>query len=194
MSSRALQSLIRPAFRQSACVVCRPSTRLQSPPPAVAAASRTYAKKAKSGSSAHHKKGSSSKAVEEQQNVVAAAKGKKGKGKGGFLDTDPDAMVETVAADEVGVYDLKILETEMDNAIERLRVGLKSVVGRVGRVSPGEFFYHVGSEFSALSLNERILETSMTVLLACSATGPRASRSGRRTGQATAERIRDRDR
>jgi len=34
-------------------------------------------------------------------------------------------------------FELKVLEEKMGDGIERLRVSLKQVVGRVGRVSPG---------------------------------------------------------
>jgi len=38
-------------------------------------------------------------------------------------------------------FELKVLEDKMGEGIERLRVSLKQVVGRVGRVSPGTLLW-----------------------------------------------------
>ncbi|BGP45474.1 hypothetical protein JCM10450v2_001293 [Rhodotorula kratochvilovae] len=61
----------------------------------------------------------------------AKGKGKKG-GKGHLLTEDQ--LLDTQLPGEQ--FELKRLEADMENAVDRLRVGLKQVVGRVGRVSP----------------------------------------------------------
>lgn len=91
---------------------------------------RLYASKKSKG---NNKK--PSKQLEDDDEVYDApskAKGAK-KGKAKFVQDDDAAMAE---ADE-GVY-FKVYELSMDEAVDRLKVGLKSVVGRVGRVSPGK--------------------------------------------------------
>lgn len=96
--------------------------------------SRSYAAKKKSS------KGSkSTAAVEEDDYVDMHSKtGKKGKGKGksnsAFMDDDE---LDSTEKDDQGSFDLPGLEKNMDEVIDKLRVGLKNVVGRVGRVSAG---------------------------------------------------------
>lgn len=109
---------------------CRPS--LQSNSSVSAAASslliRSYASKKSKG------KKSGAAAVEEDDDF-APAKGKGGKkGKGKSFAEDE---VASAGSEEVR-FDLKAVEVAMDESVDKLRVGLKSVVGRVGRVSPGE--------------------------------------------------------
>jgi hypothetical protein len=99
-------------------------------------AARFYAKKAKGGGAGGGKKGASKSVaaeIDQDEPSPVMKGGKKGKGKGGFVQD----MVEPTAADSEGAYDLTALEKSMDDAVEKLRVGLKTVVGRVGRVTPG---------------------------------------------------------
>jgi ribosome recycling factor len=58
--------------------------------------------------------------------------GKKGKGR---LLTEEDLTDMQLPGEK---FELKVLEERMKDGIEKLRVNLKTVVGRVGRVSPGE--------------------------------------------------------
>jgi hypothetical protein len=133
--SHALRALTRPSAarllvtpRLAACS-CRPA--LQQAPAAVfspSLLSRSYAsKKSKGGKKA-------AAAVEEDDDPTPAKGkgGKKGKGKS-FAEEE----VAGDGGDEVR-FDLKAVEQAMDESVDKLRVGLKSVVGRVGRVSPGE--------------------------------------------------------
>lgn len=101
--------------------------------------SRSYAsKKGKSSSS-----GKSSKQEEPEEEDYTPVKGKgikKGKGSG-FNDTSNSSSGSSSGEDTgEGIFDLKVLERNMDESIEKLRINLKTVVGRVGRVSPGTFF------------------------------------------------------
>lgn len=66
--------------------------------------------------------------------IEAKGKGKKGKGKGKALLDEADLVAD---AHSDGVFDLGKLEESMVDAVGKLRVGLKTVVGRVGRVTPG---------------------------------------------------------
>lgn len=142
MSTRALQVLARPILhvRTCTCRVILPSRVIPSQSSITVSLLRTrlYAKKAKGGgSSGGGKKGSSKSAALDDDEPVAVkggGGGKKGKGKGGFVED----MIEPNVADSEGQFDLTKLETTMDDAVEKLRVGLKSVVGRVGRVTPGQ--------------------------------------------------------
>lgn len=107
----------RPALQQAPAAVCSPSLL-----------SRSYASKKSKG-------GKKAAAAFEEDDEPAPAKGKSGKkGKGkSFAEEE----VAAAGGDEVR-FDLKAVEQAMDEAVDKLRVGLKSVVGRVGRVSPGE--------------------------------------------------------
>ncbi|BGP53528.1 hypothetical protein JCM8202_002732 [Rhodotorula sphaerocarpa] len=60
------------------------------------------------------------------------AGGKKGKGKG-YMLTEDDLLDRQLPGEH---FELQVLEGRMKEVIERLRVSLKTVVGRVGRVSP----------------------------------------------------------
>ncbi|SCV67062.1 BQ2448_5708 [Microbotryum intermedium] len=73
-----------------------------------------------------------SKASESTEDFAfAAVDTKKGKGKAKFV------QAQDLASDEsAGVYDLKALEASMDDSVDKLRISLKAIVGRVGRVSP----------------------------------------------------------
>lgn len=63
----------------------------------------------------------------------SGAGGKKGKGKG-YMLTEDDLLDRQLPGEH---FELQVLEGRMKEVIERLRVSLKTVVGRVGRVSPG---------------------------------------------------------
>ena len=61
----------------------------------------------------------------------------KGKGKKhgkGHMVTEQELLDTQLPGEQ---FELKQLEDNMDQAVDRLRVALKQVVGRVGRVSPG---------------------------------------------------------
>lgn len=59
---------------------------------------------------------------------------KGGKGKGKML-TEDDLLERQLPGEH---FELKVLEGRMQEAIDRLRVSLNTVVGRVGRITPGE--------------------------------------------------------
>lgn len=145
MSRRALQLLAPPAARLASplalCSCRRPlqqrSLFLATSPSSLLSLSpflsRSYASKKKGGKK-------SSAALEEEEDEPVAVKGKggkKGKGKSSFVE-DELAVADT-GSDE-GSFDLKTVEASMDDAVDKLRVGLKAVVGRVGKVSPGASF------------------------------------------------------
>lgn len=71
---------------------------------------------------------------EEESHTPRAKSGKKGKGRG--KEVEPQGS----GSEGAEAFDLAKLETGMEDAVERLRVALKTVVGRVGRVSAGECF------------------------------------------------------
>lgn len=127
MSQRALQTLLRPTARLLSPTIC--SCRVFRLAPTVPSPflSRAYASKKKAG-----KKNTA--VIEDDDEPAPVAKGGKGKkGKGKFVEED-DAGAN---GEDQGSFDLKAVESSMDEAVDKLRVGLKSVVGRVGRVSPG---------------------------------------------------------
>lgn len=100
-----------------------PPLRIQ--PPALLAPpflTRGYAKK---------KDKSRASEPELEEEVYSKEKKGKGKGKGAFVD-------DTLEESSVGAYESKSIAQGMDSALERLSVALRTVVGRVGRVSPGE--------------------------------------------------------
>lgn len=101
--------------------------------------SRSYASK----KSAKQGKGNKKQAAKEELDEFEAdetewvgGKGKKGKGK--LVSGHGREQEEAVGNHQVSTYELKAFEVQMDESVERMRVGLKTVVGRVGRVSPGE--------------------------------------------------------
>lgn len=122
-------NLFRPlaaSFRLVRCT-CTPLRLPHSARPLLLPSHRSYAKKVKNSSS--------SRAEPQEEPEEVYSKQKKGKGKGKSFATEEE--VET----SVGKFDLAAIETSMEESIDKLRVGLKSVVGRVGRVSPGEFHF-----------------------------------------------------
>ncbi|GAA5829015.1 hypothetical protein JCM11251_004098 [Rhodosporidiobolus azoricus] len=140
MSSRAIATLFRPVARlataQPALLRCAcprtlahsfTSPTFSSPSPALV---QYRGKKTK----ASNKKGK--QVVEEEDEFDADAapgKGKGGKkGKGKML-TEEELQDMQLPGE---VFELKKLEERMAEAVDRLRVGLKQVVGRVGRVTP----------------------------------------------------------
>lgn len=146
MSYRAVQSVLRPATRLATS--CSPSLRSACPRPSsllpLSSSSPTplpllhlRTKKTKAST----KKGKP--AVEEDDEFEPApgqskgkgGGGKKGKGKG-FVEEE---LLDTQLPGEV--FELKVLEQRMAESVDRLRVGLKQVVGRVGRVTPGAFSF-----------------------------------------------------
>lgn len=94
---------------------------------------RGYASKKKGGGKKGQSDAYDEDTVDEPERVVKG-KGVK-KGKGGFASEE--VASETTGGGS-GSYEAGRLEKGMDEAVDKLRVGLKAVVGRVGRVSPGE--------------------------------------------------------
>ncbi|KAM0746253.1 ribosome recycling factor [Meredithblackwellia eburnea MCA 4105] len=150
MLSRTIHETLmmkRVPSRSSLCTTCNHPTPLlllvrRPPPPPITTTTlglaRTYASKKKSGGgkkvagiSSSSKKGIQE---EEEDEDYAGRKGKKKKGGGKAFEEDEDD--DERAGETEARFDLKLLEREMDEAVTRLRVALKTVVGRVGRVSP----------------------------------------------------------
>ncbi|KAK4701881.1 ribosome recycling factor, partial [Phenoliferia sp. Uapishka_3] len=69
----------------------------------------------------------------EEEEVETKQKGKKGKGKGKALLDEADVVAGGLTE---GAFDLEKLDEGMVDVVGKLRVGLKTVVGRVGRVTP----------------------------------------------------------
>lgn len=107
--------------------------------------------------------------------------GKKGKGKMLVTNEEERGFESMQLPGEK--FDSRVLDDRMKDGIERLRVNLKTVVGRVGRVSPGEF---------ACSARTGVLVfgSSHTRNNPQSLVGQRQGRLAR--GQATFERVCDR--
>ena len=119
-------NLFRPlavSLRLSRCT-CTPLRLALPARPVLVSSHRSYAKKVKN---------SSSNRVEAQEEPEESySKQKKGKGKGKSFATEDEIDLSGAK------FDLAAIELSMEEAIDKLRVGLKSVVGRVGRVSPGK--------------------------------------------------------
>ncbi|GAA6053682.1 hypothetical protein JCM3770_001694 [Rhodotorula araucariae] len=80
------------------------------------------------------KKTKAKKPTQDDDDVDLAPQKAKGKRAGkGHLLTEDQLVDKQLPGEQ---FHLKRLEADMDAAIDRLRVGLKQVVGRVGRVSP----------------------------------------------------------
>lgn len=100
---------------------------------------RSYASKKKGGGGG--KKGQSEAFEEDSEEPERVVKGKGvKKGKGGFASEEVanETSGYGSSGNGNGSFDAGRLEKGMDEAVDKLRVGLKAVVGRVGRVSPGE--------------------------------------------------------
>lgn len=67
--------------------------------------------------------------MEEEELAETTSKGKKGKGKSSARESEATTVQEA--------FDLNALERSMGEAVDKLRVALKAIVGRVGRLSPG---------------------------------------------------------
>ena len=120
-------NLLRPlaaSFRLARCT-CIPHRLPLSLSPILVPSHRSYAKKVKNNSSA--------RAEVQEGPEELFSKQKKGKGKGKSFATEDELDLSGAK------FNLAAIEADMEDAIDKLRVGLKSVVGRVGRVSPGKF-------------------------------------------------------
>lgn len=143
---RLHQQLVVAPLRICSCSYSRPTSSSrstgsrQSIPISTPFLTRSYASKKGKGSK-------KSAAVEEEDDdspveEVRGGKerggsgGKKGKGKSFNDNFDSN---DTVGGGVKEAFDLKALELTMEEAVDKLRIALKSVVGRVGRVSPGSF-------------------------------------------------------
>ncbi|GAA6035009.1 hypothetical protein JCM8097_002141 [Rhodosporidiobolus ruineniae] len=135
-SVRAIVSALRPATRLAAA----PSTLLRSTPsraplallPSLSSSSPSLTHLRTKKTKASTKKGKPAQ-EEDDDDAPAPGKGKGGKkGKGKMLTEDE--LLDTQLPGEV--FELKLIEARMTDAVDRLRVGLKQVVGRVGRVTP----------------------------------------------------------
>ncbi|BGP19025.1 hypothetical protein JCM10213_009265 [Rhodosporidiobolus nylandii] len=136
MSARSIQSVLRPAVRlaasQPALLRCAaPLSALgpsSSSSPTALPLLHLRTKKTKASN-----KKPAKPFEDEETDDVAPGKGKGGKkGKGKMLTEEE--LADTQLPGEV--FELKVLEGKMADAVDRLRVGLKQVVGRVGRVTP----------------------------------------------------------
>ncbi|GAA5902801.1 hypothetical protein JCM5296_002885 [Sporobolomyces johnsonii] len=133
MSQRAIHALLRPALRSAALTpaplrcAARPLlvARLPAlPAPALPSPLFVRTKKTKA----------SKKSTEEDDDYDAApGKGKGGKKGKGKLLTEDDLTNKQLPGEN---FELKKLEERMEDSIGKLRVGLKTVVGRVGRITP----------------------------------------------------------
>lgn len=88
---------------------------------------------------------------------------KSGKGKGKML-TEDDLLERQLPGEH---FELKVLEGRMQEAIDRLRVSLNTVVGRVGRITPGEserLLSRFPPPFSRLQANAFFFETRPALL------------------------------
>ncbi|GAA5973268.1 hypothetical protein JCM11641_003042 [Rhodosporidiobolus odoratus] len=134
MSMRSLATTLRPAARLAA-----PASRAVAPhvaaivlpsriPPSALLLHDIRTKKTKASNKKPPKPFD-----DEEADEPAPGKGKGGKkGKGKML-TEEELSDKQLPGE---VFELKVLEDRMSYAIDKLRVGLKQVVGRVGRVSP----------------------------------------------------------
>ncbi|GJN88037.1 hypothetical protein Rhopal_000993-T1 [Rhodotorula paludigena] len=136
MSSRVVHSLVRPALRVAAqrapplASACPRAAAVASSAPRPSPASFVPLRTKKTKAS----KKPAAQAFEEDDDYEAGpGKGKGGKrGKGKML-TEDELLDKQLPGEQ---FELKKLEKDMADSIDRLRVSLKQVVGRVGRVSP----------------------------------------------------------
>ena len=130
MAHRAVYAALRPVARLVSAPA--PSQTL-----ARAAANASHPTASLSLIFVRTKKTKPSKKVENDSEAGrgGANAGKKGgKGKGKML-TEDDLLERQLPGEH---FELKVLEGRMQEAIDRLRVSLNTVVGRVGRITPGE--------------------------------------------------------
>ncbi|GAA5871924.1 hypothetical protein JCM8547_003305 [Rhodosporidiobolus lusitaniae] len=137
MSLRSIGSAFKPATR-----LATQATRTSFPRPLLALSSSSSAPSSPSPSlvvlrtkktKASTKPGKKAKEDDDEFEHDAPGKGKGGKKGKGKLLTDNDLTDMQLPGE---VFELKVLEQRMADSVERLRVGLKQVVGRVGRVTP----------------------------------------------------------
>ncbi|KAL8276164.1 hypothetical protein RQP46_011422 [Phenoliferia psychrophenolica] len=129
-AARPATSRLAPTLPLCGCsVLARPSLAAASP---LRVASALSPRLSRSYASKKSKKGAAAVQEDEADEVEVEGKGKKGKGKG----KGKEAEVVVSAGGGEGVFDLEKLEESMVDAVGKLRVNLKTVVGRVGRVTP----------------------------------------------------------
>lgn len=126
MSYRAVQTLLRPAVRTAT----RAPLVVPSPAPRSLPLLLVRTKKTKAS-----KKSAATQFQEDDDYEAGPGKGHGGKKGKGRLLTEDDLTDMQLPGEK---FELKVLEERMKDGIEKLRVNLKTVVGRVGRVSPGE--------------------------------------------------------
>ncbi|GAA6060290.1 hypothetical protein JCM10212_002931 [Sporobolomyces blumeae] len=133
MSARTLQAALRPLLRHATASprsLARPSPASMSfapsSHPSLPLSIRTKKTKAS-------KKSAASQFQEDDDYEAGPGKGKGGKKGKGKLLTEDDLTDMQLPGEK---FELTKLEDKMVDGIERLRVNLKTVVGRVGRVSP----------------------------------------------------------
>jgi hypothetical protein len=140
MASRAAQTLLRPALRLTAARIA-PATpfvprfavpAFSSPSPLTSLQIRTKKTKAGKKGGKGGNKGREEEEDEEDEHVVVQVS-RKGKGKH-IVEED---LTDTQLPGEQ--FELKKLEKDMAEAIDRLRVSLKQIVGRVDTVKPCKF-------------------------------------------------------
>ncbi|GAA5867681.1 hypothetical protein JCM3774_003373 [Rhodotorula dairenensis] len=115
-----LVSAPAPSFARSAAAAAVPYPGLAPPLSASSPLVWTRSKKTKPSKKA------------EDDAEPGGGRGKKAKGKGKML-TEDDLLERQLPGEH---FELKVLEAKMQEAIDRLRVSLNNVVGRVGRITP----------------------------------------------------------
>lgn len=131
----ARSTLLRPALVSA--FPPRPNTP-STPTSAFHSSVLTLKKSAKQGKPNKNKVAKEEAEEFEEEEVEWSGKGKKGKGKGKLVSGHGREIEEEVGNHQVSLHELSGYEKQMDEGVDRMRVGLKTVVGRVGRVSPGE--------------------------------------------------------
>ncbi|GAA5924998.1 Rrf1p [Sporobolomyces koalae] len=127
MSLRSLESILRPTLRVATrrpILAVRPPVALVSPVAFVP----LRGKKTKAS-----KKSAATQFQEDEDYDAGPGKGKGGKRGKGKLLTEDELTDMQLPGEK---FELKVLDERMRDCIDKLRVNLKTVVGRVGRVSP----------------------------------------------------------
>ncbi|GAA6012642.1 hypothetical protein JCM10207_009066 [Rhodosporidiobolus poonsookiae] len=132
MASRTVFTLLRPATRLASPQLAALRRALPTALPPLASSALPLVHLRTKKTKASNKK-PAKPFDEDVDDGPAPGKGKGGKKGKGKLLTEDD-LTDTQLPGEV--FELKVLEAKMTDAVDRLRVGLKQIVGRVGRISP----------------------------------------------------------
>ncbi|CEQ39071.1 SPOSA6832_00585 [Sporobolomyces salmonicolor] len=133
MSQRAIHAFVRPAFRSA--LLAQAPLRRPGHPLLVSLLPALPAPSSPSSLLVRTKKTKASKksTEEDDDGDAGPGKGKGGKRGKGKLLTEDDLTDKQLPGER---FELKKLEERMGDSIGKLRVGLKTVVGRVGRITP----------------------------------------------------------